>query len=63
MTQDPVCGMTVDEATAEFKSEYEGEAYYFCSEACKQMFDENPDVYTEGGGFAATKQLGLTMII
>lgn len=55
MTQDPVCGMTVDEETAEFKSEHEGETYYFCSDACKKMFDENPDVYSGDGGFAATK--------
>ena len=55
MTQDPVCGMTVDETTAEFKSEYQGETYYFCSADCKKMFDESPDIYTEGGGFAATK--------
>lgn len=55
MTQDPVCGMTVDETTAQYKSEYEGETYYFCSEACKKTFDADPEAYTGGGGYAATK--------
>lgn len=28
---DPVCGMTVDPATAAGKFDYEGQTYYFCS--------------------------------
>jgi len=42
MAKDPVCGMTVDEKTAKWRSEYEGETYYFCAERCKQAFDKNP---------------------
>lgn len=47
--QDVVCGMTVDSATAQFKSEYKGQTYYFCSAGCKQAFDQNPDQYVQPG--------------
>lgn len=39
---DPVCGMSVDKASAKWKSEYQGSTYYFCSEVCKTMFDKEP---------------------
>ena len=42
---DPVCGMSVDKATAEHRSFREGQAYYFCSAGCKQRFDQDPDRY------------------
>ena len=37
MTQDPICGMTVDEATA-LRAERDGEAFYFCSDHCRTKF-------------------------
>jgi Cu+-exporting ATPase len=37
MAKDPICGMTVDEATA-LRAERDGEAFYFCSEPCRQKF-------------------------
>jgi YHS domain-containing protein len=43
---DPVCEMEVTEEDAVGKSEYEGKTYYFCSEDCKEEFDENPEDYT-----------------
>lgn len=43
---DPVCGMQVDPETAAASSEYEGRTYYFCSQGCKQKFDQNPQEYT-----------------
>jgi YHS domain-containing protein len=50
MAIDPVCKMKVDEATAQWTSEYKGETYYFCSPGCKQAFDKDPEPYlTEGG--------------
>jgi YHS domain-containing protein len=49
MAMDPVCGMEVDEATAEWTSEYEGETYYFCAPGCKRSFDKDPVKYLEGG--------------
>jgi YHS domain-containing protein len=50
MAKDPVCGMTVDEKTAKWKSEYMGKTYYFCSQSCKQTFDKNPKRYAPKQG-------------
>ncbi len=43
--KDPVCDMTVDIATAKFKSEYHGETVYFCAPGCKRAFDRDPEHY------------------
>lgn len=45
MAMDPVCGMQVEEATAQWTSEHEGKTYYFCSPGCKKSFDEEPMKY------------------
>ena len=37
MAIDPICGMTVDEATAR-SAERDGQTFYFCSEHCRQKF-------------------------
>ncbi len=37
MAKDPICGMTVDEASA-LQADREGHAFYFCSERCRQKF-------------------------
>jgi uncharacterized membrane protein YraQ (UPF0718 family)/YHS domain-containing protein len=44
---DPVCGMTVNPATATVKSEYAGRIYYFCSAGCKAAFDKEPSKYVD----------------
>ncbi|TRZ89509.1 MAG: YHS domain-containing protein [Methanosarcinales archaeon] len=49
MAIDPVCGMTVDEKTAQFKTDYEGTTYYFCALGCKKVFEERPEKYLKGG--------------
>jgi P-type Cu+ transporter len=36
---DPICGMTIDPATAAGTSTRDGETVYFCSRPCKSMFD------------------------
>ncbi|MEO5926462.1 MAG: YHS domain-containing protein [Bryobacteraceae bacterium] len=36
-TKDPICGMTVDEATA-IRAERDGKTSYFCSDGCRQKF-------------------------
>ena len=36
-TKDPICGMTVDEATA-LHAERDGKTFYFCSDHCRQKF-------------------------
>lgn len=35
---DPICGMTVDIATARFTAERDGQIYYFCCPACRKAF-------------------------
>jgi Cu+-exporting ATPase len=42
---DPVCGMDVTYETAQARSQYEGQTYYFCSMGCKETFDEEPEKY------------------
>jgi xanthine dehydrogenase accessory factor len=42
---DPVCGMTVEIATANYMSEFEGQLYYFCAAGCKLAFDKTPENY------------------
>lgn len=42
MAIDPICGMTVDEKTAKYKSEYKGRQYYFCAQGCKDKFEKDP---------------------
>ena len=37
--------MEVDERTAEARSEYEGDIYYFCSQECKEKFEGDPESY------------------
>jgi Cu(I)/Ag(I) efflux system membrane fusion protein len=49
--KDPICGMDVGEQTAKAAgriSEYHGKKYYFCSDSCKQRFEEDPERYTAG---------------
>ena len=43
--KDPVCGMEVTYETAQARSEYNGQTYYFCSLDCKEQFDQNPEKY------------------
>ena len=45
---DPVCGMTVDVATAEAAGltlEHEGRTFAFCGSGCLRAFREEPNVY------------------
>lgn len=43
--KDPVCDMDVTFETAQARSEYEGQTYYFCSMDCKESFDLDPEKY------------------
>ncbi len=42
---DPVCGMQVEEQNAAGQSDYQGKTYYFCSQGCKNKFDQNPEQF------------------
>ena len=43
--KDPVCGMELTYETAQARSEYNGQTYYFDSLDCKEQFDKNPEKY------------------
>jgi len=36
---DPICGMSVDVATARFTSVHEGTTVYFCAAGCRRAFE------------------------
>ena len=46
LVRDPVCGMSIDLATANEQIEYEGARYYFCSAGCRSAFEKDPTRYT-----------------
>jgi len=46
LVRDPVCGMSVDPATAEQRVEFGGSTYYFCSPGCRSKFERDPARYT-----------------
>jgi YHS domain-containing protein len=43
---DPVCGMTVQPATAK-SAVHDGRVYYFCSQDCRQKFEAAPASYVK----------------
>jgi L-lactate dehydrogenase len=58
MAKDPVCGTEVDENQAKYKTQHEGETYYFCASACKETFKKDPERYSKpsnGGDFDSRK--------
>jgi Cu+-exporting ATPase len=46
--RDPVCGMTVDPATAKHRFDHQGETHYFCSAGCRTKFAADPKAYLGG---------------
>ena len=42
LAKDPVCGMSVDPATARHKAEHDGETFFFCSAGCREKFVADP---------------------
>lgn len=52
---DPVCGMTIDPATAVGSSTHAGQTYHFCSRGCEAKFDDAPAQYA---GHTATPSEG-----
>ena len=45
---DPICGMTVDVATAKHTAEHAGRTWYFCCGGCRTRFLAEPERYLEG---------------
>lgn len=48
VTTDPVCGMTVDPATAKHRADHGGLTYLFCCGGCRQRFLAEPEKYLAG---------------
>jgi len=49
MKRDPVCFTLVDEGKANIDglaTDYQGQTYYFCSERCKEKFNDDPNTYS-----------------
>lgn len=44
---DPVCGMSVEIATARYVSEYNGAKFYFCARSCMNSFNKEPEKYAK----------------
>jgi YHS domain-containing protein len=47
MAMDPVCGMKIDDKKPKFQTELDGTNYVFCSQECKDKFEESPEEYVE----------------
>ncbi|RUL66670.1 heavy metal translocating P-type ATPase [Dyella dinghuensis] len=54
--RDPICGMSVDVATAQHVSEYDGNTFYFCCGGCKTKFDADPARYAQAKPVAFAMQ-------
>ena len=45
MPVDPVCGMIIPEEHAVLCTDYKGKHYCFCSEDCRDQFEDDPESY------------------
>lgn len=50
---DPVCGMSIDPASAAGRSTYGGHTFHFCSTGCKTRFDAEPAPFAASAGVVA----------
>jgi P-type Cu+ transporter len=50
---DPVCGMTVDPATARHRLDLDGQSWYFCCAGCLEKFRADPARYRRPGAAGA----------
>ncbi len=58
LEKDPVCGMTVDPATAKHSAEHGGMTYHFCSGGCRTKFVADPQRYLTPGQSAVSVDAG-----
>ncbi|HET8990140.1 MAG TPA: permease [Acidimicrobiales bacterium] len=47
---DPVCGMSVEPASAAARRTHQGTDYWFCSPGCAERFDTDPERFSRPGG-------------
>jgi Cu+-exporting ATPase len=50
---DPVCGMSVDPASAPFRLDHGGKTYYFCAASCRDKFRADPRKYITSDAVSA----------
>jgi P-type Cu+ transporter len=53
--KDPVCGMSVNPATAKHRLDHQGQTYYFCGAGCRTKFEADPAKYLAGKPAAPVK--------
>ena len=58
--RDPVCGRNVAMTDRALTEEYAGIVYFFSSQACRDRFNQDADIFTLGGprGTLATRDRG-----
>ncbi len=47
IARDAICGMELDPRKAAATAEHDGRLYYFCSEACREKFRQQPALFTQ----------------
>lgn len=52
---DPICGMTVNIATAQYTYDHQGETYYFCCPGCQTSFANSKSITLSLGDIAVHK--------
>jgi Cu+-exporting ATPase len=60
---DPVCGMSIDPASAKHKFEHAGKAYYFCCAGCREKFRADPDRYLSQSAASASAMHSGTHVV
>lgn len=48
--KDPVCNMEVDTEKTPYKTEFDGEKFYFCAKSCLEKFEKSPRQYIDKSG-------------
>ena len=59
VARDPVCGMNVKTADAEYTHQYAGKKYYFCCSRCADKFKSNPQEYLNRAVTSGLVTLGI----
>ena len=49
-TVDPVCNMDLESHHGQFMYDFEDKTYYFCSQACKEEFAQQPEKFAKKEG-------------
>ncbi|MBK5283150.1 MAG: heavy metal translocating P-type ATPase [Nitrospiraceae bacterium] len=57
MAIDPICGMTVDPATAAGSLDHQGQRYYFCGLSCLERFKADPERALQPQPTSSTKPI------